>query len=89
MVETSTRRRFDTSDARDTMITVYILAKHGARWVPKDKSAISQTRRSLLQMAVVYTIKFVWIMAQFRSCELTILKDLLNTPTMKSNTVAY
>lgn len=85
----STRRKFDTSEARDTMKAIHILAKHGARWVPNDKNAIAQTRRSLMQMTVDYTIEFVWIMAKYGACELAPLKELLGTPTMKSNTAAH
>jgi hypothetical protein len=85
----SGRRKFDSTESRDTMKVVHVLAKHGARWVPKDKHAISYARRSLLQMTPDYTVEFVWIMAKYRACELPPLKELLGTPTMKANTGAH
>jgi hypothetical protein len=85
----STGRKFDTSEARDTMKAIHLLAKHGARWVPRDKDAIAQTRRSLLQMTVDYTMEFVWIMAKYRACGLAPIRELLGTPTMRSNLASH
>jgi hypothetical protein len=79
------RRKFDSADSRDTMKAIHVLVRHGARWVPKDKDAIAQTRRSLLQMTANYTIEFIWILSKYRASDLIPLKELLGTPTMKAN----
>lgn len=89
LMSTSTKRKFDTSESRDTMKAIHILVKHGARWAPKDKNAIAQARRSLLQMTVDYTMEFVWIMAKYRACDLSPLREMLGTSTMRSNTAAH
>jgi hypothetical protein len=78
------RRKFDSTESRDTMKAIHVLAKHGARWVPKDKDAIAQARRSLLQMTPDYAVEFVWIMSKYHACELAPVKELLSTPTMKA-----
>jgi hypothetical protein len=79
------RPKADYQAARDAIKAIHLLAKYGARWIPKDKAEIASARRSLLQMTADYTLEFVWIMSKYRSCDLAPVKDLLGTPTMKSH----
>jgi hypothetical protein len=83
------KRKFDSPESRDTMKAIHVLAKHGAKWIPKDKDAIAQARRSLLQMISDYTVEFIWIMSKYQSCELAPLKELIGTPTMKTHVAAH
>jgi hypothetical protein len=85
----TTRRKFDTAEARETMKAIRVLAMHGAKWMPKDRKAIAEARRPLLQMTSDYTVEFVWIMSKYRACDLTAVRELLATPTMKANIAPY
>lgn len=69
--------RIDTHKSRQKMKAIHILAKHGARWVPKDKQEVSRARRSLLKLTPDYTVEFVWIMSKYKACELDSIEDLL------------
>jgi hypothetical protein len=71
------------------MKAIHLLAKHGARWVPKDKTEITSARRSFLQMTPDYTMEFVWIMSKYCACELAPITELLGTPTMKTHTANH
>jgi hypothetical protein len=80
------RPNYDSEDARETMKAIHLLAKHGGRWMPKEKREIASARKSLLQMSADYTLEFVWIMSKYKSCDLPPVKELLGTPTMKAHT---
>jgi ankyrin repeat protein len=82
-------RKYDSEESRDTMKAIHLLAKHGARWMPKGKREIGSARRSLLQMTPDYTMEFVWIMSKYRACELNPIKELLGTPAMKTHTASH
>jgi hypothetical protein len=79
------RDKIDTPEARDKIKAIHLLAKHGGRWVPKDKGDINTARRSLLKLTADYTVEFVWIMAKDKSSKPEFLRALTSTPTMKSH----
>lgn len=83
------QRKHDSEESRDTMKAIHLLAKHGGRWIPKDKSEVNSARRSLLQMTADYTVEFVWIMLKYKSCKLSAVKDLIATPTMKTHMATH
>lgn len=85
----SAARKIDTPDARDNLKAIHLLAKHGGKWRPTDKSEINYARRSLLKLTPDYTIEFVWIMSKYKACALEPIQSLLSTPTIKSHTVAH
>jgi hypothetical protein len=69
--------RADTRESRQKMKAIHILAKHGARWVPKDKRQVSRARRSLLKLKPDYAVEFVWIMSKYKACALDTIEELL------------
>ena len=83
------RGEIDTQSSRDRMKAVHLLARHGARWIPADKSEIESVRRSLLKMTPDYTVELVWIMHKYGSCSREAVEQLLRTPTIKSHTAAH
>jgi len=78
------RKNIDTSRSREKIKMVYLLAAHGAKWIPEDRGEISETRRSLLKMSPDYTVEFLWIMSQFKACSLEDAKQLMRTPSIKT-----
>lgn len=76
-------KNFDTVGSRDQFKMLHLCALHGGRWVPRDRTAINDARRSLLKMDPQYTAEFVWIMEKYRSCAKTDIETLLKTPTIK------
>lgn len=77
------KRNIDTSESREKIKGIHILAKHGARWIPEDNSQIRHARGSLLRMIPDYTGEFVWIMSKYRACDRRSLEALLRTPTIR------
>jgi hypothetical protein len=63
---------------------IHILAKHGAKWLPKERSEILDARRSLTKMSPDYTVEFIWIMSKYDACRREDLDELLRAPTLKS-----
>lgn len=82
-------RSLDSDEARDQLKAIHLLAKHGAKWKPKDKEEIGLARRSLLKMTPDYAVEFVWIMAGYQACERECVKELLRTPSIRSHTAAH
>ena len=63
---------------------IHILAKHGAKWLPIDRSEIGDARRSLLYMSPDYTVEFIWIMTKYNACKPEALEELIRTPSIQS-----
>ena len=82
-------RRIDSHRSREKIKLVHLLAKHGAKWVPKDSRQINAARRSLLKLAPDYTIEFVWIMSKYQGCSREAVEQLLRTPTIKRHTSSH
>ncbi len=82
--ERDSKRDLDTDRSREKIKMIHILAKHGAKWLPEDRSEILDARRSLLKMSPDYTVEFVWIMAKYNACKREDLEELLRAPTLKS-----
>jgi hypothetical protein len=68
---------------------IHLLAKHGARWVPKDTSEINDARKSLLKLIPDYTVEFVWIMAKYKACSQPVIAQLLRTPTITKHVASF
>jgi hypothetical protein len=79
----------DTTEARDKMQAVDLIAKHGGKWVPEDRSEINSARRALLKLKPEYTVEFVAIMAEYGACAKENLQTLLGTQTMKTHTAKH
>ena len=58
------KRNLDNDRSREKIKMIHILAKHGAKWLPIDRSEIGDARRSLLYMSPDYTVEFIWIMSK-------------------------
>jgi hypothetical protein len=63
---------------------IHILAKHGAKWLPKDRSDIGDARRSLLKMSPDYTVEFIWIMSKYKAVRRQDIEELIRTPSIRS-----
>ena len=75
-------REGDSHNCREKIKLIHLLAKHGARWVPKDTSEINDARKSLLKLIPDYTVEFVWIMAKYQACVRPVIEQLLRTPSI-------
>lgn len=82
---TAVRSKTDSSQTRESLRMIHLLAKHKARWIPVDKHELTQARRGLLKMTPDYTLEFVWIMAKYQSCTRESIKALLDSPTIKAS----
>jgi hypothetical protein len=80
----SNRDKIDSSRAREKIKAVHLLAKHGAKWVPKDDN-IKHARRSLLKLTADFTIEFAWIMSKYAACTKDCIQELIATPSMKAH----
>jgi len=61
-----------------------MLTKHGAKWLPKERSEIGDARRSLLKMKPDYTVEFIWIMSKYNACKRENIEELIRTPSIRS-----
>jgi hypothetical protein len=79
----------DTTEAREKIDVVRLLAEHGVPWAPKDRHEANAVRRSFLKLKAKYAAEFVLIMTQHRACTKDCLVDLLRTPSMKTHVSKY
>jgi hypothetical protein len=63
---------------------IHLLARHGAKWLPNDRSEINEARRSLLKMSPDYTVEFIWIMSKYNAATRENIEDLIRTPTIRA-----
>lgn len=78
------KRNMDNEDSRERIKMIHILAKHGVKWLPKDRSEIGDARRSLLKMKSDYTVEFIWIMSKYEACKREDIEELIRTPSIRS-----
>ena len=76
-------KNIDSPRSREKLKMVHLIAKQGAKWIPKDAYEISSVRRELLRMTPDYTAEFVWIMTKYRACEPELLNEFLRTPSIR------
>jgi hypothetical protein len=77
-------RDLDTDRSRENVKMIHMLVKHGAKWLPNDRSEISDARRSLLKMKPDYTVEFIWIMSKYNASRREDIEELIRTPSMRS-----
>ncbi len=82
-------REGDSQGCREKIKLIHLLAKHGARWVPKDTSEINDVRKSLLKLIPDYTVEFVWIMAKYQAGSQPVITQLLHTPTITKHVATF
>jgi ankyrin repeat protein len=82
-------RDTDTSRARESIKAIHLLAKHGAKWKPSDRRAVSHARRSLLKLKPDYAVEFLWIMSKYNASTLDDCQQLISTPAMKRHVSRY
>jgi hypothetical protein len=73
----------DSFRSRDCMKMLHLLVRAGAHWEP-DGRAIGETRRSLLKMRANYTMEFLWILSEYRSCSQETGGQLMAKPTLRN-----
>ena len=82
------KKHIDREEARNLMMNIHLLAKHGAKWSP-SMHQIGRARRTLLKMTADYTAETVWIMTKYRVCSPEVLRVLLRTPTIRAHTYEH
>lgn len=82
-------RGVDRQQCREKIKLIHLLAKHGARWMPKDTREINEARKSLVKLAPDYTVEFVWIMAKYQACPQYVITQLLRTPTIMKHVARF
>jgi len=85
----TTNRDMDNEKSREKIKMIHMLAKQGAKWLPKDRSETGEARRSLLKMKPDYTIEFIWIMSKFKACKREDIEELMRTPSIRSVINSY
>jgi hypothetical protein len=77
-------RNIDNSRSREKIKMIHLLARHGAKWLPSDRTEINEARRSLLKMSPDYTVEFIWIMSKYNATTREKIEDLIRTPTIRA-----
>jgi hypothetical protein len=74
----------DNWDSRDKIKMIHLLARHGAKWKPKDHRQINEARRSLLKLRSDYTVEFIWIMSGYGACNREVIEELMRPKTIRT-----
>jgi hypothetical protein len=77
------KRDIDNEESREKIKMIHMLAKHGAKWFPKDRSEIGEARRSLLKMKPDYTVEFIWIMSKYNASKREDIEELIRTLSIR------
>jgi len=72
----------DSERARERMKMLHLLVASGGRWLPGEKAAIGDARKSLLKMKPAYTLEFLWILGRYQAARRTDVSELLRPPSM-------
>ncbi len=78
------RKDIDTSETREKIKMVHILAEKGVKWMPNDRSEIAEARRSFLRLKSDYIVEFIWIMSKYSACNRKDIEELIRTSAIKS-----
>lgn len=81
--------KLDTSESRERLKAIHLLARHGAKWMPEDKYEMNSARRSLLGLKPDYAIEFLWIMSKYKACTKENIQTLFSRPTIKKHTLSH
>ncbi len=76
----TSKRNMENEESREKIKMIHMLTKHGAKWLPKDRSEIGEARRSLLKMKPDYTVEFIWIMSKYKASKREDIEELIRTP---------
>lgn len=77
-------KNIDTSQSREKIKMIHMLARNGARWQPEDRRAINDARRSLLKMQPDYVLEFIWIMSEYQACAREDIETLVKASTIRA-----
>jgi hypothetical protein len=80
----TSKRNIDNEASLEKIKMIHMLAKHGAKWLPKDRSEIGDARRSLLKLKPDYTVEFIWIMSKYNAGKREDIEELIRTPSIRS-----
>ena len=78
------RKDIDTSKSREKIKMIHLLVYRGAKWIPRDRNDINDSRRALLKMRADYTVEFIWIMSQYKACYAKVAEQLIRTPASRT-----
>jgi len=78
-----TPKKASRYDLKEPLRTIEILFEKGARWRPKDKNAVTEVRRGLLECEPCVTTEIVERLIKSEACAAEVIIDLLRTPAMR------
>ncbi len=73
----------DSSTSREKIKMIHLLARHGAKWLPKDNEDYNCARYSLRKMIPDYLMEFIWIMGGYQACSREAIEQLIQTSSIK------
>ena len=77
-------KNIDSSESREKIKMLHMLARKGARWNPADRYDLTSARRSLLKMKPDYTMEFIWIMSEYKACAHEAIEELMRSSAMRA-----
>lgn len=77
-------KNIDSSESREKIKMLHMLARKGARWNPADRYDLTSARRSLLKMKPDYTMEFIWIMSEYKACARETIEELMRSSAMRA-----
>lgn len=78
-------KKIDSYESRELMKAIHLLAKFGAKWIPRGNHDINSIRKDLLCLDPTFTLEFIWIMSKYQACNKECVDQLLRTPKLKSH----
>jgi hypothetical protein len=63
---------------------IHLLARHDAKWKPKDRREVNEARRSLLKMKPDYAVEFIWIMSGYQACTREVIEELMRPKLIRA-----
>ena len=79
------KKNVDTEQTREKMKLLYLLIRHGARWIPENPKRMNDVRRTLLGLDRDYTVELVWLMTKYGACERAVVEHLLKSPALRAH----
>lgn len=79
------RKKVDTEETREKMKLLYLLIRHGARWIPTNPKDMNSVRRSLLGLDPDYTIELIWLLTKYGACDRSVVEHLLKSSAMRAH----
>jgi hypothetical protein len=76
-------KNIDCNSSRERIKMIHLLARHGAKWQPKNNEDFHRARYSLRKMGPDYILEFIWIMGGYHACSREAVEQLIGAPALK------